>query len=51
MALQYVKPCVQTNKSDFLDAKAITEAVQRPRMRLAPIKTEEQLALQAPHWV
>jgi transposase len=49
MAAQYVKPYVQTNKSDFLDAEAIAEAVQRPRMRLVPIKTEEQLDLQTPH--
>jgi hypothetical protein len=40
---QYVKPYVQTNKSDYLDAEAIAEAVQRPRMRFVPIKTEEQL--------
>jgi transposase len=46
-----VKPYVQTNKSDFLDAEAIAEAVQRPRMRFVPIKTEEQLDLQALHRV
>ena len=34
---QYVKPYVQTNKSDFLDAEAIAEAVQRPMMRFVPI--------------
>jgi transposase len=51
MALQYVKPCLQTNKSDFLDAEAIAEAVQRQRMRFVPIKTEEQLDLQAWQWV
>ena len=43
MPAQYVKPYVQTNKSDYLDAEAIAEAVQRPRMRFVPIKTEEQL--------
>ncbi|MGD0909535.1 MAG: transposase [Candidatus Acidiferrales bacterium] len=32
MPAQYVKPYVQTNKSDYLDAEAIAEAVQRPRM-------------------
>lgn len=48
---QYVKPYVQTNKSDFLDAEAIAEAVQRPRMRFVPIKTDEQLDLQALHRV
>jgi transposase len=44
---QYVKPYVKTNKSDYIDAEAIAEAVQRPRMRFVPIKTEEQLDLQA----
>jgi transposase len=51
MPAQYMKPYVQTNKSDFLDAEAIAEAVQRPRMRFVPIKTEEQLDLQALHRV
>ena len=51
MPAQCVKPYVQTNKSDFLDAEAIAEAVQRPRMRFVPIKTEEQLDLQALHRV
>src|SRR3984893_3041010 len=51
MPAQYVKPYVQTNKSDFLDAEAIAEAVQRPRMRFVPIKTEGQLDLQALHRV
>jgi len=49
MPAQYVKPYVQTNKSDYIDAEAIAEAVQRPRMRFVPIKTEEQLDLQALH--
>src|SRR6202161_2510505 len=47
MPPQYVNPYVQTNKSDFLEAEAVAEAVQRPRMRFVPIKTEEQLDLQA----
>src|ERR1700681_1273147 len=51
MPAQYVKPYVQTNKSDYLDAEAIAEAVQPPRMRFVPIKTEEQLDLQALHRV
>jgi transposase len=46
-----VKPYVQTNQSDFLDAEAMAEAVQRPRMRFVPIKTEEPLDLQALHRV
>jgi len=51
MPAQYVKPYVKTNKNDYLDAEAITEAVQRPTMRFVPIKTDEQLDLQALHRV
>jgi transposase len=51
MPAQYVKPYVKTNKSDFIDAEAIAEAVQRLTMRFVPIKTEEQLDLQAVHRV
>jgi transposase len=51
MPAPYVKPYVPTNKSDYLDAEAIAEAVQRPRMRFVPIRTEEQLDLQALHRV
>jgi hypothetical protein len=36
MPAQYVKPYVKTNKSDYIDAEAIAEAVQRPRMRFVP---------------
>lgn len=43
---QYVKPYVKTNKSDYIDAEAIAEAVQRPTIRFVPIKTGEQLDLQ-----
>jgi transposase len=46
-----VKPYVQTNESDFLDAEAIAEAVRRPRIRFVPIKTEEHLDLEAQHCV
>jgi transposase len=46
-----VKPYVKTNKSDYIDAEAIAEAVQRPTMRFVPIKTEEQLDLQTVHRV
>lgn len=49
MPAQYVKPYVKTNKSDYIDAEAIAEAVQRPNMRFVPIKTEEQLDLQTVH--
>jgi transposase len=51
MPAQYVKPYVKTNKSDYIDAEAVAEAVQRPAMRFVPIKTEEQLDLQAVHRV
>jgi len=51
MPAQYVKPYVKTNKSDYIDAEAIAEAVQRPTMHFVPIKTEEQLDLQAVHRV
>src|SRR4051794_41829604 len=51
MPAQYVKPYVKTNKNDFIDAEAIAEAVQRPTMRFVPIKTDDQLDLQALHRV
>ena len=46
-----MRPCVKTNKNDYLDAEAIAEAVQRPTMRFVRIKTDEQLDLQALHRV
>jgi transposase len=46
-----VKPYVQTNKSDYPDAEAIAEEVQRTRMHFVPIKTEGQLDPQALHRV
>ncbi len=48
---QYVKPYVQTNKNDYIDAEAIAEAVSRPRMRFVPIKSDDQLDLQSLHRV
>jgi len=48
---QFVKPFVKSNKNDFIDAEAIAEAVQRPQMRFVPVKTEDQLDLQALHRV
>jgi len=47
----YVKPYVKTNKSDYIDAEAIAEAVGRPRMRFGRIKTDDQLDLQSLHRV
>ncbi len=48
---QFVKPFVKSNKNDFLDAEAIAEAVERQNMRFVPIKTDDQLDLQALHRV
>lgn len=36
MPSQYLKPYLKTNKSDYLDAEAIAEAVRRPSMHLVP---------------
>lgn len=48
---QFVRPFVKSQKNDYADAEAIAEAVQRPTMRFVPIKTEDQLDLQAIHRV
>ena len=48
---QYVKPFVKSHKNDLVDAEAIGEAVQRPTMRFVPLKTVDQLDLQAVHRV
>ena len=48
---QFVKPYVKSQKNDYRDAEAIAEAVQRPTMRFVPIKTEDQLDVQAIHRV
>jgi transposase len=46
-----VKPFVKSKKNDFIDAEAIAEAVDRHNMRFVPIKTDDQLDLQALHRV
>jgi transposase len=51
IAAQFVKPFVKSNKNDFVDAEAIGEAVERNNMRFVPIKTDDQLDLQAIHRV
>ena len=48
---QFVKPYRKSNKNDFIDAEAIAEAVARHNMRFVPIKTDDQLDLQALHRV
>ena len=47
----YSKPFRQGHKNDFRDAQAVAEAVQRPSRRCVPIKTDDQLDLQALHRV
>ncbi len=46
---QYVKPFVKTNKNDACDAEAINEAMMRPTMRFAPLKSAEQQAVLTLH--
>ena len=45
----YVKPYVRRQKNDRADAAAICEAVSRPSMRFAPVKTIEQQSVQILH--
>src|ERR1700746_598654 len=47
----YAKPFRQGHKNDFRDAHAIAEPVQRPSTRCVPVKTDDQLDLQALHRV
>jgi transposase len=47
----FAKPFRRGHKNDFRDAHAIAEAVQRPSTRFVPIKTDDQLDLQALHRV
>ncbi len=46
---QYVKPFVKTNKNDACDAEAICEAMMRPTMRFAPVKSAEQQSVLMVH--
>jgi len=48
---QYVKPFLKGHKSDYRDADAIAEAVQRPTMHFVSIKTPEQIDLLGLHRV
>ena len=48
---QFVKPYLKSNKNDFNDATAIAEASTRGTMRCVPLKSHEQLELQATHRV
>ena len=49
MAAREVKAYLSGNKNDFNDARAIAEAVTRPKVRSVAIKTETQQDLQALH--
>ena len=51
IAPQYVKPFVKTNKNDYNDAEAISEAAMRPNMHFVPIKSSEQQSIQLLHRV
>ena len=42
---QYVKPFVKTNKNDAADAEAICEALVRPTMRFAAVKSADRQSL------
>lgn len=46
---RYVKSFVVGNKTDFNDAQAIYEAVQRPNKRVVRMKTQEQQDIQMLH--
>lgn len=48
---QYVKPYVKTNKNDTNDAEGCAEAVTRPTMRFAVVKSEGQQVLSQLHRV
>jgi len=45
----YVKPYVKSQKNDAADAEAICEAVTRPTMRFAEVKSVEQQSLLSMH--
>jgi transposase len=49
MSPLYVRPYVKVHKNDDRDAEGIAEAATRPTMSFVPIKSEEQLDLQALH--
>jgi hypothetical protein len=46
---QFIRPFVQTNKTDAADARAIWTAVQQPGMRTVAAKTEDQQAMLSMH--
>jgi len=46
---KFIRPFVQTNKTDAADARAIWTAVQQPGMRTVATKTEDQQAMLSLH--
>lgn len=48
---KFIRPFVQTNKTDAADARAIWTAVQQPGMRTVAVKSEEQQAALSLHRV
>jgi len=46
---KFIRPFVQTNKTDAADARAIWTAVQQPEMRSVAAKSEEQQAMLGLH--
>jgi transposase len=46
---QFIRPFVQTNKTDAADARAIWTAVQQPGMRTVAAKTEDQQVMLSLH--
>ena len=51
MPAKYVKPFLKGHKNDYRDAEAVAEAAVRPTMRFVPLKSDDQLDLQALHRV
>jgi len=46
---KFIRPFVQTNKTDAADARAIWTAVHQPAMRTVAVKTEDQQAMLSVH--
>ena len=46
---KFIRPFVQTNKTDAADARAIWTAMQQPEMRTVAAKTEDQQAMLSLH--
>jgi len=46
---KFIRPFVQTNKTDAADAQAIWTAVQQPGMRTVAVKTEDKQAMLSAH--